>query len=234
MPAGCPSDKRRADSMSEPHTVQPDTRQDARSARAARLDAARRELAEASGRGEGGRHALRQYLASHGRAHPAAVRGRSRGVAAGRHLCARRLRPPPAVPALRHRSAGPVRRRDRRRGRAVPARVPQSAVGSRSDGRPPGPRGAAKLPPLEADNPEFLLALLDARPVAGDAALFDRFVARVPHAARRTPASLDGAAAADRRAPRAVQRHALPARARREGSARRRCAICRRRGRSRR
>ena len=28
---------------------------------------------------------------------------------------------------------------------------------------------------LEADNPEFLLALLDARPVAGARALFDRF-----------------------------------------------------------
>ena len=28
---------------------------------------------------------------------------------------------------------------------------------------------------IEADNPEFLLALLDARPVAGDRDLFDRF-----------------------------------------------------------
>ena len=28
---------------------------------------------------------------------------------------------------------------------------------------------------LEADNPEFLLALIDARPIAGDADLFDRF-----------------------------------------------------------
>jgi [protein-PII] uridylyltransferase len=32
---------------------------------------------------------------------------------------------------------------------------------------------------LEIDNPEFLLALLDARPVAGDAALFDRIAGRV-------------------------------------------------------
>ena len=28
---------------------------------------------------------------------------------------------------------------------------------------------------IEADNPEFLLALLDARPIAGDRDLFDRF-----------------------------------------------------------
>jgi [protein-PII] uridylyltransferase len=36
-------------------------------------------------------------------------------------------------------------------------------------------RELADFAHLEADNPEFLLALLDARPVAGDASLFDRF-----------------------------------------------------------
>jgi [protein-PII] uridylyltransferase len=38
-------------------------------------------------------------------------------------------------------------------------------------------RELADFSELEADNPEFLLALLDARPVAGDRALFDRFTA---------------------------------------------------------
>ena len=39
-------------------------------------------------------------------------------------------------------------------------------------------RELADFAELEVDNPEFLLALLDARPVAGDRALFDRFTAR--------------------------------------------------------
>jgi len=35
---------------------------------------------------------------------------------------------------------------------------------------------------IEADNPEFLLALVDARPIAGDRDLFDRFMTRVQRA----------------------------------------------------
>ena len=46
---------------SDPHPTTTDPRQEARLARASRLEAARGELAEASGRGEGGRHAMRQY-----------------------------------------------------------------------------------------------------------------------------------------------------------------------------
>src|SRR5262249_34339911 len=38
-------------------------------------------------------------------------------------------------------------------------------------------RELADFERLEADNPEFLLALVDARPVAGDYRLFDRFLA---------------------------------------------------------
>ena len=46
---------------SDPHFTQADPRHEARPARTARLEMARGELAEASGRGEGGRHAMRQY-----------------------------------------------------------------------------------------------------------------------------------------------------------------------------
>ena len=42
---------------------------------------------------------------------------------------------------------------------------------------------------LETDNPEFLLALLDARPVAGERDLFDRFTAVFHSAATRTRSS---------------------------------------------
>src|SRR3954470_21159114 len=45
----------------DPQSTQTDPRHDARAARASRLEAARRELADASGLGEGGRHAMRQY-----------------------------------------------------------------------------------------------------------------------------------------------------------------------------
>ena len=68
---------------------------------------------------------------------------------------------------------------------------------------------------IEADNPEFLLALVDARPIAGDRDLFDRFMTRV--SARRAPrARRRRAGGADRRAARALQRHLLSARARRQ------------------
>ena len=72
---------------------------------------------------------------------------------------------------------------------------------------------------LEADNPEFLLALLDARPVAGARVLFDRFSALF-HTPETHAHILTLAPPADRRAARAFQRDALPAGARRQGSAR--------------
>ena len=73
---------------------------------------------------------------------------------------------------------------------------------------------------LETDNPEFLLALIDARPLAGARPLFDRFSA-VFHTASTARVHSALAARAHRRPPRRVQRHAVSARARREGSARR-------------
>ncbi len=58
------------------------------------------------------------------------------------------------------------------------------------------------------------------RAVAGDASLLDRIAARVPYAGRAR-ADPRRAEAPDRRAARTLQRHALPARTRRQGRARR-------------
>ena len=79
-------------------------------------------------------------------------------------------------------------------------------------------RDAAELAKPEVDNPEFLLALTDARLVTGDAALFDRMLESF-HVPRTHAHVLGGAAGVDRDAPRPVQRHALSARAGREGRA---------------
>ena len=138
----------------------------------------------------------------------------------GRRLRARRLRPPPALPALRHRPARALRRpigaADERflRGFLNPLWDLGLVVGHQV-------RELDEFAQLEADNPEFLLALLDARPVAGDARAVRAVRRGVSPGRRRTRSSCESLLAADRRAARAVQRHALPARARREGSARR-------------
>ncbi len=100
------------------------------------------------------------------------------------HRRARRLRSAAAVPAVGRRRPAAVRRPDRtRRGRIVcaPSCIRCGICASRSAIR------SARLDDfveLEIDNPEFLLALLDARAVAGDATLLDRIAARV-----RTPAA---------------------------------------------
>ena len=71
---------------------------------------------------------------------------------------------------------------------------------------------------LEVDNPEFLMALVDARPVAGDLGLFAPLRVGVP-SRRHARARRRRAEHAHRRPLRAVQFDALSARARRQGSA---------------
>ncbi len=165
--------------------------QDQRAARAARLEAARRELVGASERGEGGRQALKQY--SHrmdamvqqlfAEAGPLsqttcifALGGYGR-----RELC---LHSDIDLLVL---FSGPIGPGDERFLHAFlnPLWDLGLTVGHHvrevDDGRA-----------LGDDNPEFLLALTDARAVAGDATLLDRFtepseVARArPHASRRS------------------------------------------------
>jgi hypothetical protein len=58
-----------------------------------------------------------------------------------------------------------------------PAGVPASRSGTSASVVGHQVRELDDFRTLEADNPEFLLALLDARPVAGARALFDRFSA---------------------------------------------------------
>ena len=93
-------------------------------------------------------------------------------------------------------------------------------------------RELADFGQLETDNPEFLLALLDARRVVGDPGLYSRFLAAF-HRPEAHAVDPRAAAAADRRAAREVQRHALPARAGHRRTRPARCAICWRCARSR-
>ena len=65
---------------------------------------------------------------------------------------------------------------------------------------------------LETDNPEFLLALLDARPIAGARSLFDRFGVLF-HTAGHACLHPEIAPGAHRSAPRRFQRHAVSTRA---------------------
>ena len=145
----------------------------------------------------------------------------------GRRARARRLRPAPPLPPLRHRSAGALRRPHRRRreflraflhplwdlGVVVGHQVRELDDFRARDGQPRVPAGAAR------------------RAAGGRLRRCSTVSARCFTRRRRTHI-LEVAAGADRRAPRAVQRHAVSARARREGSARARCATSRRRGRS--
>jgi [protein-PII] uridylyltransferase len=160
---------------SDPHLTQTDPRQEARAARAARLDMARRELAEASGRGEGGRHAMRQY--SH----------RMDALIQQLYADAGSLTQSVAVFAL-----GGYGRRELCLHSDIDLLVLFAGVIGTDDERflhaflnplwdlgltiGHHVREVSEGAGLEADNSEFLLALTDARPVVGDATLLDQFL----------------------------------------------------------
>lgn len=161
--------------MSEPQTDQPEARLDARAVRTARLESARSELADASGRGQGGRHAMRQYshrmdallqqlFADAGVvSQPVAVF--ALGGYGRRELC---LRSDVDVLIL---FASPIGADDERFLHAFlnPLWDLGLTIGHHV-------REVHEGANLEADNPEFLLALTDARPVVGDATLLDQFL----------------------------------------------------------
>src|SRR6185295_1512054 len=150
-------------------------RHEARAARAARLEMARGELAEASGRGEGGRHAMRQYshrmdaliqqlFADAGHA------GQSVAVFAlggygRRELCLH------SDIDLLLLFGGTIGADDERFLHAFlnPLWDLGLTVGHHV-------REIQEGAGLEADNPEFLLALTDARTIVGDATLLDQFL----------------------------------------------------------
>jgi [protein-PII] uridylyltransferase len=162
--------------MPESQAPSSDPQQAARDLRAARLDAARGELAAAAGRGEGGRQAMRQYshrmdaLVQQLFADAGPVSQSIAVFALGgygrRELC---LHSDIDLLVL---FAGSIGEQDERflhaflnpiwdLGLTVGHHVREVREGSG----------------LEADNPEFLLALTDARPVVGDATLLDQFFA---------------------------------------------------------
>ena len=168
------------------------------------------------GRARGARALLRP----HGRPDPRPGRVGARRVA-GQHgrRGARRLWAPGAVAALGRRSAARLRRRHRHGRRGVPQGRAPSALGPRPDRRPSGahPRGSADdrsrqphVPALAGrraparGQPRPLRVLRSPRPQP------DRQGARAGHR---------GAAAADHRPLRHVQRHDLPARAGHQGGA---------------
>src|SRR4051794_8322292 len=160
---------------SDPHLTQTEPRHEARVARNSRLEAARRELAEASGRGEGGRHAMRQY------AH------RMDALIQQLYADAGSLTQSVAVFAL-----GGYGRRELCLHSDVDLLVLFSGVIGPDDERflhaflnplwdlgltiGHHVREVSEGAGLEADNSEFLLALTDARPVVGDATLLDQFL----------------------------------------------------------
>ena len=88
-------------------------------------------------------------------------------------------------------------------------------------------RELADFDRLDATNPEYLLALMDLRPLAGDRELMDR-LGRLDEVVGAGVATADSRRARDahRQAPWGFRRHAVPARARREGRTRVRCAMC--------
>jgi [protein-PII] uridylyltransferase len=150
---------------------------DARAARAERFAAARSELAAATVRGEGGRHALRQYsnrmdalvqqlFAEAGAAsQPVAVF--ALGGYGRRELC---LHSDIDLLVL---FAGALDGRDEKflHGFLNPLWDLGLTVGHHV-------RDVSEGANLEADNPEFLLALTDARVVVGDATILDQFYAQ--------------------------------------------------------
>lgn len=161
--------------MSQPPVIPTDSRQDPRVARAARLEAARRELADAAGRGEGGRHAMRQYshrmdaliqqLYADAGSLTQSVAVFALGGYGRRELCLH------SDIDLLILFAGVIDQEDERflhkflnpiwdLGLTIGHHVREVSEGAN----------------LDADNPEFLLALTDARPVVGDATLLDQFL----------------------------------------------------------
>ncbi|OFW29340.1 MAG: hypothetical protein A3H97_15060 [Acidobacteria bacterium RIFCSPLOWO2_02_FULL_65_29] len=160
--------------MSEPRSPSADAPPDPRSARRARIDAARAELSAATERGDGGRQALRQY--SHrmdamvqqlfAEAGPLAqpVGVFALGGYGRRQLC---LHSDIDLLILFAGSIGPSDERFLHAflnpiwdlGLTIGHHVREVSEGSDVGG----------------DNPEFLLALTDARPVVGDATLLDQF-----------------------------------------------------------
>lgn len=173
--------------MPEPQPLKVDPAQQARAARASRLEAARRELASASGRGEGGRHAMRQY--SHrmdalvqqlfaeagGASQPVAVF--ALGGYGRRELC---LHSDVDLLILFSSAIGPQEEKFLH-GFLNPLWDFGLTVGHHV-------REVHEGAGLENDNAEFLLALTDARPVVGDATLLDQFfaVADVAQTSTRT------------------------------------------------
>ena len=160
----------------DPHLASPDPRQDARLARTARLDAARRELADASGRGEGGRHAMRQYshrmdalvqqLYAEAGSLTQSVAVFALGGYGRRELCLH------SDVDLLILFAGTIGREDERFLHAFlnPLWDLGLTIGHHV-------REVSEGAALDADNSEFLLALTDARSVVGDATLLDQFLA---------------------------------------------------------
>ena len=171
------------------HPMIPEGIQDPAVLRAQRLEAAREELSAASGRGAGGRHAMRQY--SH----------RMDALLQQLFADAGPVSPPVAVFAL-----GGYGRRELClhsdvdilllfSGRIDPSaeKFLQRFLNPLWDlGLTIGHhvREVEEGRTLEDDNPEFLLALTDARPIVGDATLLDAFFAR-SNAARTATRTLD-------------------------------------------
>ncbi|MEQ1869287.1 MAG: HD domain-containing protein [Vicinamibacterales bacterium] len=159
-----------------PPSTSHDLAQQARAARASRLEAARRELATVSGRGDGGRHAMRQYshrmdaliqqlFAEAGAAaQPVAVF--ALGGYGRRELC---LHSDIDLLVLFATTIGPAEEKFLHAflnplwdfGLTIGHHVREVHEGAG----------------LENDNAEFQLALTDARPVVGDATLLDQFLA---------------------------------------------------------
>jgi [protein-PII] uridylyltransferase len=160
--------------MSEPTASHPESAIDLRAARTARFDAARRDLAAATMRGEGGRLAHRQYsqrmdaivqqlFAAAGPV-TSSVGIFALGGYGRKELCLH------SDIDLLILFAGPIANVDERflhaflnplwdLGLTIGHHVREVSDGSA----------------LESDNAEFLLALTDARPVVGDATLLDQF-----------------------------------------------------------
>src|SRR5580704_11387321 len=142
------------------------------------VETARADLASVSARGQGGRAALRRFsngvdeLLQQLFAEAPAATGASLVVALGgygrRQLC---LHSDIDILLL---FDGPIGPAEEQRVRAIlhPLWDLRFSVGHQI-------RQIDDFSELEIDNPEFLLALLDARVVAGDAALFGRLGARV-------------------------------------------------------
>ena len=154
------------------------------------LDAARQELIDDTIRGAAGRAAVERYadrvdtLVQHLFFEAAPPQSPVAIIALGgygrRHL----------LPPLRRRPARPLRRPDRPGGRAISSAASCTRSGICGSCVGHQVRELADFARLETDNPEFLLALLDARPVVGDRGALRSLRRGVPPARRaRAPSS---------------------------------------------